>query len=320
MIIPLCILPLDQIHRNHDNLQHARNSRMIYRHGFLMGVPQKKFDSFIKELQGTMQGKYWGTVFKFLKNNKRINVIDEEENPSNMLNNLQSSWGKYLQLLCVEKPYLDALKKTCLSSIPEFCCFEDLDAADIFDYVFQASQETLTPPNADISDIWNKYFQIEAALSSNLWICDRYMGKNLMDSRNKEMERFLKLLKKSSQNLKRVTIMTGCPQGYNASDIAKSIKDKFAKNCRDISGEVLVTRDNDFGRKYHNRFFRFDCDVIDVGKGMELFRLEKVNYQETIYFSRDYINQYSQIIASIYQVVARGLNDNDPGCCKMKVS
>ena len=143
------------------------------------------------------------------------------------------------------------------------------------------SQKDITS-NEKYSDIWDKRFSALAEQTSVVTILDRYMALNIESDYKKglktSIERLIESLYKHGKQYT-IDIYSACDfpeKNINCTEFKEYIdntlkkKPYFSESKFEI--KFAVCKDNIFKSEAHDRMICFDNHVIQIGKGMDIFR------------------------------------------------
>ncbi|MDP0563305.1 MAG: hypothetical protein QS721_13655 [Candidatus Endonucleobacter sp. (ex Gigantidas childressi)] len=163
----------------------------------------------------------------------------------------------------------------------------------------------------EFNDIWKNKFEGLAMYTSTITILDRYMALNIERDLRYGLKTSLELLIESlSKYEKKFTIHIFCACDTHSTNIdvdftrIKSYinsftnKPYFSKHKFEI--ELSLCKDKIFKTEAHDRMMCFDNHVIQIGKGMDIFRDKLINNNTFTIKSR-----YSTLFDDMYKELAK---------------
>lgn len=137
------------------------------------------------------------------------------------------------------------------------------------------------------SDVWNKRFLTLAEQTSTITIIDRYMALNIINDINKglktSLEKFIESLSACDKNYS-INVYSACDfanDNLNSSELSNYINNTLKKRPyfkkSNFEIKFALCKDHKFRDEAHDRMISFDNHVVQIGKGMDIFRDKKID-------------------------------------------
>lgn len=138
----------------------------------------------------------------------------------------------------------------------------------------------------NINEIWNNIFKNLSLNTSKITIIDRYLMKNVMDdyAQNKKtsIDTLAELLSKNNKKIN-VVIYSACDINGEITN-AERVKDYLNNSLRNkpyvkerIQFEVNYCANRFFSNEAHDRMIVFDKHAVQIGNGVDIFRVGGIN-------------------------------------------
>jgi hypothetical protein len=200
-------------------------------------------------------------------------VLGLDDNPQAL-----SAVEKDLDLLCLEETRLEILREELCRGAPavELGDLREIDNTAAFERAHELAQKRTG--GMTVQKLWQERFALPASLARNITIVDRFA---LADGEGiNGLEAFLVLLDGTGKKTN-VTLYSSYGDEklklseLDAQNRVVNIRNRLARGgVGDI--KLFLTDSRRFGYVEHDRFFKFDHLVFEIGSGMAVFNGPKV--------------------------------------------
>ncbi len=258
------------------NAAHRELAHILTQHGVVMQEDNEQFWRLIKGMPQHLQ-PLWAEAYK--------RIYREVAPPPSPLSvgqieteaDLDEHWSKKAQVAVVERlraaylgvPEDDAYHGT--AGGVEVVRFDLVRDSATFQTLESLSASQI-PPNTERSRVWRDRFHLLALSADFLTICDRYAGKELIDTRT-DSGLYWILQKVDSCRKTKIHVLTGVGPSYNPVRVRETFESMAAMLRQGGIYEIKLTLapDEAFMRHAHDRHIRFDHHAFNMSKGVSVF-------------------------------------------------
>lgn len=261
---------------------HRELARMLMQHGVVIQEDQGKLFRLIERMPQHLKSMWknaYERIYREVAPAPLPLSIGEIETEAD----LDMHWGTKAQVAIVERLraiYLGVLDDDAYHNTAggvEVVRFDIVRDSPTF-RMLESLSSSQVPPNAQRNHVWRDRLHLLALNAEFVTICDRYAGKELVDTRNDSGLYWL-LRKLDGCRKTKIHILTGAGSYYDISRVKETLEglatDFRQGGIREI--KLTLAPDKVFMRHAHDRHIRFDHHVFNLSKGVFVFAKERAD-------------------------------------------